>query len=49
MQIQQMIMAMSGVDQNVDPNQATGQSERGGSPTKPEGINPGGEKAGVAY
>lgn len=43
MLVQQMLMAQAG----VDVNQETGQIGAGGSPTKPEGTNPDGAKAGV--
>lgn len=43
MLVQQMLMAQAG----VDVNQETGQIGAGGSPTKPEGTNPDGSKAGV--
>lgn len=43
MLVQQMLMAQAG----VDVNQETGQIGAGGSPTKPEGTNMDGSKAGI--
>ena len=47
--LQQMLLAQAGVDQNVDPMQANGQvAQGGGAPSKPQGMNPDGSKAGVS-
>jgi hypothetical protein len=46
MTIQQILQAQAGIPQ-VDPNQANGQMQAGGSPTAPQGMNPDGSEAGV--
>ena len=48
-QLEQMIMAMSGIEQNpqASQDQGSGQAARGGSPTKPKGQNVDGSRSGV--